>query len=105
MARFRSCPRPALEWGCLAWVRTYNCNEQCITCQHELINLLYTNFDTTGLFIGLQDKFVVCGPGLTVLSMVLRFVAAPAATAVGALVLGLRGDLMRVAILQVTVHI
>uniref|UniRef100_A0ACD5Y3H0 Uncharacterized protein n=1 Tax=Avena sativa TaxID=4498 RepID=A0ACD5Y3H0_AVESA len=53
-----------------------------------------------GLFIGLQDKFIVCGPGLTVLSVVLRFVAAPAATAVGALVLGLRGDLLRVAILQ-----
>ncbi|KAK1632109.1 hypothetical protein QYE76_006424 [Lolium multiflorum] len=53
-----------------------------------------------GLFIGLQDKFIVCGPGLMVLSMVLRFVAAPAATAVGALILGLRGDLLRVAILQ-----
>ncbi|KAM0880179.1 hypothetical protein ACQ4PT_033749 [Festuca glaucescens] len=53
-----------------------------------------------GLFIGLQDKFIVCGQALTVLSMVLRFVAAPAATALGALVLGLRGDHMRVAILQ-----
>ncbi|CAM0952210.1 unnamed protein product [Alopecurus aequalis] len=53
-----------------------------------------------GLFIGLQDKIIVCGPGVMVLSMVLKFVAAPAATAIGALVLGLRGDLMRVAILQ-----
>lgn len=57
-----------------------------------------------GLFIGLQDKLVVCGPGLTALGMAMRFVAAPAATAVGALLLGLRGDLLRVAILQVTIH-
>ncbi|EMS46200.1 Putative auxin efflux carrier component 8 [Triticum urartu] len=54
----------------------------------------------TGLFIGLQDKLVVCRPGLTALGMAMRFVAAPAATAVGALLLGLRGDLLRVAILQ-----
>ncbi|XP_037431218.1 probable auxin efflux carrier component 5b [Triticum dicoccoides] len=53
-----------------------------------------------GLFIGLQDKLVVCRPGLTALGMAMRFVAAPAATAVGALLLGLRGDLLRVAILQ-----
>ncbi|KAM3258661.1 hypothetical protein ACQJBY_050441 [Aegilops geniculata] len=54
----------------------------------------------TGLFIGLQDKLVVCRPGLTALGMAMRFVAASAATAVGALLLGLRGDLLRVAILQ-----
>ncbi|KAF7073416.1 hypothetical protein CFC21_078407 [Triticum aestivum] len=53
-----------------------------------------------GLFIGLQDKLVVCGPGLTSLGMAMRFVAAPAATMIGALLLGLRGDLVRVAILQ-----
>ncbi|EMS50078.1 Putative auxin efflux carrier component 8 [Triticum urartu] len=53
-----------------------------------------------GLFIGLQDKLVVCGPGLTSLGMAMRFVAAPAATMIGALLLGLRGDLLRVAILQ-----
>uniref|UniRef100_A0A453L7Z8 Uncharacterized protein n=4 Tax=Aegilops tauschii subsp. strangulata TaxID=200361 RepID=A0A453L7Z8_AEGTS len=32
--------------------------------------------------------------------MAMRFVAAPAATMIGALLLGLRGDLLRVAILQ-----
>ncbi|CAM0952209.1 unnamed protein product [Alopecurus aequalis] len=53
-----------------------------------------------GLFIGLQDKIIMTGPGLTTLGMVLRFVAAPAATAVGALLLGLRGDILRVAIIQ-----
>ncbi|RLM85331.1 putative auxin efflux carrier component 8 [Panicum miliaceum] len=48
-----------------------------------------------GLFIALQDKFIICGPGLTALSLGLRFVAGPAAAA-----LGLRGDLLRFAIVQ-----
>ncbi|KAM3276508.1 hypothetical protein ACQJBY_044738 [Aegilops geniculata] len=53
-----------------------------------------------GMFIGLQKKFIVCGLGLTALSLVLRFIVAPAATIAGALILGLRGDLLRVTILQ-----
>ncbi|XP_044950238.1 probable auxin efflux carrier component 5b [Hordeum vulgare subsp. vulgare] len=53
-----------------------------------------------GMFIGLQDKFIVCGFGLTLLSLVLRFIVAPTVTIVGALILGLRGDLLRVTILQ-----
>ncbi|XP_047048462.1 probable auxin efflux carrier component 5b [Lolium rigidum] len=53
-----------------------------------------------GLFIGLQDKIIMTGPGLTTLGMVLRFVAAPATTMVGAILLGLRGDVLRVAIIQ-----
>lgn len=53
-----------------------------------------------GLFMALQDKIIVCGAGLTVLGMALRFVAGPAATAVGAFALGLRGDLLRLAIIQ-----
>ncbi|KAK3130489.1 hypothetical protein QOZ80_6BG0494080 [Eleusine coracana subsp. coracana] len=53
-----------------------------------------------GLFIALQDKFIMCGARLTALSLVLRFVAGPAAATVGAVVLGLRGDLLRFAIVQ-----
>ncbi|XP_037438149.1 probable auxin efflux carrier component 5b [Triticum dicoccoides] len=53
-----------------------------------------------GMFIGQQDKFIVCGLGLTALSLVLRFIVAPAATVAGALILGLRGDLLRVTVLQ-----
>uniref|UniRef100_A0ACD5XUK4 Uncharacterized protein n=1 Tax=Avena sativa TaxID=4498 RepID=A0ACD5XUK4_AVESA len=53
-----------------------------------------------GLFIGVQDKIIMTGPGLTTLGMVLRFVAAPATTTVGALLIGLRGDVLRVAIIQ-----
>ncbi|OEL12551.1 putative auxin efflux carrier component 4 [Dichanthelium oligosanthes] len=53
-----------------------------------------------GLFIALQEKFIMCGAGLTALSLVLRFVAGPAAAAAAAAVLGLRGDLLRFAIVQ-----
>ncbi|KAL6846811.1 hypothetical protein ACP4OV_024259 [Aristida adscensionis] len=53
-----------------------------------------------GLFMALQEKIIVCGAGPTVLGMALRFVAGPAATAVGALAVGLRGDVLRLAIIQ-----
>lgn len=57
-----------------------------------------------GLFIALQEKFIMCGAGLTALSLLLRFVAGPAAAAAGATALGLRGDLLRFAIVQVQCH-
>ncbi|RLN36003.1 putative auxin efflux carrier component 4 [Panicum miliaceum] len=47
---------------------------------------------STGLFMALQEKIIVCGAGPTLLGMALRFVAGPAATAAGAVALGLRGD-------------
>ncbi|KAL6845923.1 hypothetical protein ACP4OV_023371 [Aristida adscensionis] len=53
-----------------------------------------------GLFIALQEKFIMCGAGLTALSLALRFAAGPAAAAAGAAVLGLRGNLLRFAIVQ-----
>ncbi|KAJ1290300.1 hypothetical protein BS78_02G232900 [Paspalum vaginatum] len=53
-----------------------------------------------GLFMALQEKIIVCGAGPTLLGMALRFVAGPAATAAGAVVLGLRGDVLRLAIIQ-----
>ncbi|CAL5063517.1 unnamed protein product [Urochloa decumbens] len=53
-----------------------------------------------GLFMALQEKIIVCGAGPTLLGMALRFVAGPAATAAGAVALGLRGDVLRLAIIQ-----
>ncbi|CAN6211196.1 unnamed protein product [Urochloa humidicola] len=53
-----------------------------------------------GLFMALQEKIIVCGAGATLLGMALRFVAGPAATAAGAVALGLRGDVLRLAIIQ-----
>ncbi|GFS46028.1 auxin efflux carrier family protein [Actinidia rufa] len=53
-----------------------------------------------GLFMALQEKVISCGVTLTVFGMVLRFIAGPAAMAIGAIVVGLRGDVLRVAIIQ-----
>ncbi|XP_058093263.1 auxin efflux carrier component 5 [Magnolia sinica] len=53
-----------------------------------------------GLFMGLQEKLIVCGPCLTVVGMVLRFFAGPAAMAIGAIAMGLHGTVLRVAIIQ-----
>lgn len=49
-----------------------------------------------------QEKIIACGLNLTVVGMVLRFIAGPAAMAIGAIIVGLHGDLLRVAIILVT---
>ncbi|XP_008794580.2 auxin efflux carrier component 5 [Phoenix dactylifera] len=56
-----------------------------------------------GLFMAMQEKIVACGPSLTAFGMALRFVAGPAAMAIGSIAVGLRGDLLRVAIIQAAV--
>ncbi|PWZ38532.1 putative auxin efflux carrier component 5b [Zea mays] len=56
--------------------------------------------EAAGLFMALQEKIIVCGAWPTVLGMALRFVAGPAATAAGAVALGLRGDVLRLAVMQ-----
>ncbi|KAB8109297.1 hypothetical protein EE612_045518 [Oryza sativa] len=53
-----------------------------------------------GLFMGQQERVIACGAGLTALGMALRFVAGPLATLVGAAALGLRGDVLHLAIIQ-----
>ncbi|XP_059665580.1 auxin efflux carrier component 5-like [Cornus florida] len=53
-----------------------------------------------GLFMALQKKVIACGPRLTAFGMVLRFIVGPATTAIGAFAVGLRGDLLRVVIIQ-----
>ncbi|ONK56199.1 uncharacterized protein A4U43_C10F5150 [Asparagus officinalis] len=56
-----------------------------------------------GLFMAQQKKIIACGPGLTAIGMALRFVAGPAAMAVGSIAVGLHGDVLRVAIIQAAV--
>lgn len=53
-----------------------------------------------GLFMALQDKLISCGPRLAAFGMVLRFIAGPAAMAIGAIAVGLHGNFLRVAIIQ-----
>ncbi|XP_031092719.1 auxin efflux carrier component 5-like [Ipomoea triloba] len=56
-----------------------------------------------GLFMALQEKLISCGASLTILGMVLKFIAGPAAMAIGCIAMGLHGDVLRVAIIQAAV--
>lgn len=53
-----------------------------------------------GLFMALQGKIIACGAALTIYAMILRFVVGPATMALGCVVLGLRGNVLRIAIVQ-----
>nr|GEW82084.1 auxin efflux carrier component 5-like [Tanacetum cinerariifolium] len=53
-----------------------------------------------GLFMALQPKIIDCGASLTAFGMLLRFVVAPATMAVGSFMVGLRGDVLCIAIIQ-----
>ena len=62
----------------------------------------FSFFNYTGIFIALQENLLACGPSLTALGMVLKFIAGPAAMAIGSIAGGLLGDVLRVSIIQVT---
>ncbi|KAK9676318.1 hypothetical protein RND81_11G068600 [Saponaria officinalis] len=53
-----------------------------------------------GLFMALQPKMIACGNTVATFSMAVRFLTGPAVMAVAAIVVGLRGDLLRIAIVQ-----
>uniref|UniRef100_A0A7N0TDG2 Auxin efflux carrier component n=1 Tax=Kalanchoe fedtschenkoi TaxID=63787 RepID=A0A7N0TDG2_KALFE len=53
-----------------------------------------------GMFMAQQEKLIACGTRLTLLGLVLRFIAGPTAMAIGAISVGLRGDILRIAIIQ-----
>ncbi|XP_074582196.1 auxin efflux carrier component 5 isoform X2 [Curcuma longa] len=53
-----------------------------------------------GLFMALQEKILACGPRLTAYGMVLKFIAGPAAMAIGSIAVGLRGEVLHLAIIQ-----
>ncbi|PHT59758.1 putative auxin efflux carrier component 4 [Capsicum baccatum] len=55
---------------------------------------------TMGLFMALQGNIIACGAALTIYAMILRFVVGPATMALGCVVLGLRGNVLRIAIIQ-----
>lgn len=53
-----------------------------------------------GLFMAQQEKVLACGPSYAALGLVLKFALGPAAMAIGSIAVGLRGDVLRVAIIQ-----
>ncbi|CAH8382991.1 unnamed protein product [Eruca vesicaria subsp. sativa] len=53
-----------------------------------------------GLFMALQPKLIPCGNSMATFAMAVRFLTGPAVMAVSSMAIGLRGDLLRVAIVQ-----
>ncbi|GMI79521.1 PIN-FORMED 5 [Hibiscus trionum] len=53
-----------------------------------------------GMFMAVQEKIIACGVRLTIFGMILKFIAGPAAMAIGAFAVGLHGDVLRVVIIQ-----
>ncbi|XP_008464398.2 probable auxin efflux carrier component 1c isoform X2 [Cucumis melo] len=53
-----------------------------------------------GLFMALQPRIIACGNSIAAFSMAVRFLTGPAVMAVASIAVGLRGVLLRVAIVQ-----
>uniref|UniRef100_A0A0D3FUP7 Auxin efflux carrier component n=1 Tax=Oryza barthii TaxID=65489 RepID=A0A0D3FUP7_9ORYZ len=53
------------------------------------------------LFMGQQERIMECGPRLALLGLFLKFIIGPTAMAIGSAAVGIRGDVLRVAIIQV----
>ncbi|XP_010554422.1 PREDICTED: auxin efflux carrier component 4-like [Tarenaya hassleriana] len=53
-----------------------------------------------GLFMALQPKMIACGNSVATFAMAVRFLTGPAVMAAASIIIGLRGDLLRVAIVQ-----
>ncbi|KAI3443277.1 Auxin efflux carrier component [Psidium guajava] len=53
-----------------------------------------------GLFMALQPRIIACGNSIATFAMAVRFLTGPAVMAAASLVIGLKGDLLRVAIVQ-----
>lgn len=56
---------------------------------------------STGLFMALQPSLIPCGKARATYAMLVRFIAGPAVMAAAALILGIRGQLLEVSIVQV----
>jgi auxin efflux carrier family len=54
-----------------------------------------------GLFMAMQPKIIACGNTVAASTMAVRFLAGPAVMAVASVAVGLRGTLLRIAIVQV----
>ncbi|NP_001267715.1 auxin efflux carrier component 3-like [Cucumis sativus] len=55
---------------------------------------------TLGIFMGLQPKMIACGNSVATFAMAIRLLTGPAVMAIASIAIGLRGTLLRVAIVQ-----
>jgi auxin efflux carrier family protein len=72
--------------------------------EHYYIPYIYTDSSRTknaGLFMALQPRIIACGNKVATFSMMVRFLTGPAVMAAASIAVGLRGTLLRVAIVQV----
>ncbi|XP_078444563.1 putative auxin efflux carrier component 1c isoform X2 [Wolffia australiana] len=53
-----------------------------------------------GLFMALQPKIIACGNSAAAFAMAIRFLIGPAVMAAAAIAIGIRGDLLRISIVQ-----
>ncbi|PNX94266.1 auxin efflux carrier component 1-like protein [Trifolium pratense] len=58
-----------------------------------------------GLFMGLQPRMIACGNRVAAFSMAIRFLIGPIVMAISSIVVGLKGTLLHVAIVQVFYHL
>jgi len=56
----------------------------------------------TGLFMALQPRIIACGNSVAAFAMAVRFLTGPAVMAAASIAVGLRGTLLHIAIVQVT---
>lgn len=58
----------------------------------------------SGLFMAMQPKLIACGNSVAAITMAIRFLLGPAVMAATSAAVGLRGTLLCIAIVQVTVR-
>ncbi|CAH8338144.1 unnamed protein product [Eruca vesicaria subsp. sativa] len=70
--------------------------------RETFMNFIYTNYSCCyiGLFMALQPKIIACGKSVAVFAMAVRFLTGPAVIAATSIAIGLRGDLLHIAIVQ-----
>ncbi|XP_074378485.1 auxin efflux carrier component 5-like [Apium graveolens] len=59
-----------------------------------------TSMFCMGLFMASNDKIIACGAKATMVGMILRFIAGPLSVGIACIAVGLRGDALRIAIVQ-----
>lgn len=55
--------------------------------------------------MALQPKIIACGNSVATFAMAVRFLTGPAVMAAASIAVGLRGTLLRIAIVQVTINL
>lgn len=65
------------------------------------MSIMLTLLLSAGLFMALQPRIIACGNSIATFTMAVRFLTGPAVMAAASIVVGLRGVLLHIAIVQV----